>query len=527
MNNQNEETQILSQEEENLDSNDNPPIIVSGDTSNKNEEKNSNNITNNLNIEEKKKNIENNNEIQTEQTKQNPNFEKHYKHYGNGSEYQDNRSNFQEQNFQRTDVLFCLKECLNYLNNKFLSLFNGITMAIDNQISRSDIPEFAKRIIHTKQILLLLNLINTQYLLSSIDEIYFLNNLNRKSLILMIFSIIILYVHYYFFSHKQYFEKDEELEKFVLKRNPQLDKGRCGECHLIKICRSCHCEFCNKCVKKFQLHSDWFNICIGANNELLYSLTLCFTILYYFISNIIFWYYLLVRNDLLNNLAFIFTIFAILGIYIIFNSFKFLYSFIFENLFVNLTIYEKLFSRNLTYLWKDEKFSIFFNPFNKGLKRNIEEMIINLFDIDIYSDYKNNMNKNLSEIIVDEKLKIKEKEENNNSGNLSPFKIMIKLCEHFDPLITSKGNIYKFVDGKEIINWNRLIIFTPFDIINSPFKEIMIKYAKDMVKKKDKNIQNKKKIKKDGENSDKSENSEQIDSKENEINENNESNENI
>ena len=87
-------------------------------------------------------------------------------------------------------------------------------------------------------------------------------------------------------------------------------------------------------------------------------------------------------------------------------------------------------------------------------------MIINLFDIDIYSDYKNYMNKNLSEIIDDEKLKIQEQEENNNSNNLSPFKIMIKLCEHFDPLITSKGNIYKFVDGKEIINWNRLIIFT-------------------------------------------------------------------
>ena len=154
-------------------------------------------------------------------------------------------------------------------------------------------------------------------------------------------------------------------------------------------------------------------------------------------------------------------------------------------------------------------------------------MIINLFDIDIYSDYKNYMNKNLSEIIDDEKLKIQEQEENNNSNNLSPFKIMIKLCEHFDPLITSKGNIYKFVDGKEIINWNRLIIFTPFDIINSPFKELMIKHAKNMVKKKDKNIQDKKSLKKNDENSDKNENIEQIDNKENEIKENNEKDDNI
>ena len=362
MNNQNEETQILSQEEENLDSNDNPSIIVSGDNSNKSEENNSDNIINNLNIEEKKKNIENNNEIQIEQTKQNPNFKKHYKHYGNDSEHQDNLSNF-----HRIDVLFCLIECLKYLNNKFLNLFNGITMALDNQINSSDLPDLAKRIVHTKHILLLLNLINTQYLLSSIEEIYFLNNLNRKSLILMILSIIILNVHYYFFSHKQFLEKDEELEKFVLKRNPQLDKGRCGECHLIKICRSGHCEFCKKCVKKFQLHSDWFNICIGANNELLYTLTLCFTVLYYFISNIIFWYYLLVRKDLLNNVTFIFIIFALLGIYIIFNSFQFLYSFIFENLFVNLTIYQKQFNRNFFY-GKMKNFQYFLILLIKDLK---------------------------------------------------------------------------------------------------------------------------------------------------------------
>jgi carbon starvation protein CstA len=155
----------------------------------------------------------------------------------------------------------------------------------------------------------------------------------------MFLSIIILYVHYYFFKHKLFLEKDEELEKFIIKRNPQIKRGKCEQCDLLRVMRSFHCIFCGKCTKKYQLHSDWFNICIGSNNELLYSLTLCFTILYYFISNIIFWYYLLVRNDLLNNLAFIFTIFAILGIYIIFNSFKFLYSFIFENLFVNLTIY--------------------------------------------------------------------------------------------------------------------------------------------------------------------------------------------
>ena len=58
------------------------------------------------------------------------------------------------------------------------------------------------------------------------------------------------------------------------------------------------------------------------------------------------------------------------------------------------------------------------------------------------------------------------------------YKYIIKLAEHVDPLITSKGNIYKFVYGKEIINWNRLMIFTVFDIINSPYKDAMVKEAK-------------------------------------------------
>ena len=30
-----------------------------------------------------------------------------------------------------------------------------------------------------------------------------------------------------------------------------------------------------------------------------------------------------------------------------------------------------------------------FNLFNKGVQRSLEEMLINMFDIDIYSEYKN------------------------------------------------------------------------------------------------------------------------------------------
>ena len=521
MSNQNEETQILSQEEEHLDSNDNPPLVVSEDNSKQNEKNNSNNIDNNLNVEETKKNKVNNNEVQTGQKNQNPNNQKQYKHYGHKSYHHDNLSNFQEPTFLRTDDLLDRSlEYIKYINHIFLEIFNGLTMTIDNLIKQSDIPEIIKRIIHCKQILIIINMINTQYLLSSIEGIDFLNNLNIITLRLMVFSIILLNIHYNIFGNKQFLEKDEELENFAIKRNPKLKEGRCENCHLLRICRSGHCYFCDKCVKKFHLHSDWFNMCIGASNELLYAITLCFTILYIFVSNIIFWYYLLVRTDILNYLTLVFTLFAVIGLSIIVNSFQFLYSFIFQNIFVNLTLYERQFTRRLTYLWKDERLTNFFNPFNKGLQRNLEEMFINLFDVDIYCQYKNGANQHLSEIIDDEKINNHE-EENNISDDIGTFKLMIKLSEYFDPFITNKGNIYKFVDGNEIINWNRLIIFTPFDIINSPYKVLMVKTAKNMIQRKEQNLHNLENQKKEDENV------ENLDKSENKSNEGKENSENI
>ena len=143
----------------------------------------------------------------------------------------------------------------------------------------------------------------------------------------------------------------------------------------------------------------------------------------------------------------------------------------------NLTWYEKNNIRRLNYLFRDPYGRSVFNPFNKGIQRNLEEMLINMFDINIYNDYKNYNCQDLSELIEEDKTK-KEEEEFNSFDDMASFRLMIRLVEHFDPLITSKDNIYKFVDGKEIINWNRCLLFTIFDIINSPMKDAMIKQAK-------------------------------------------------
>ena len=490
MKNLNEEAEILSHDEKiqlNSGSGNNPGENVNSHNSTQLEVNNSNqnnniDISNYGNNNNKKYHITMNNNTVNHMNKHGINVHQHQHHQHN--------HDFSNPRFLYYYALGYLK----YGDFFIQKFFSGVTSSLDMAIRNSSFSPAVKNLIHSKQIFLLIYIINIQYLLSSVEKITFLNFLNQNTRTLMILSIILLYLHYFFFNQKLFIEKDEELEKFIMKRNPQISKGKCEECGLLKIMRSSHCLFCDKCVKKFQLHSDWFNICIGANNELLYAITLFFINLYFFVSNLILWYYIIFRTDLLSYLAFIFTLFALAGVYITFISGRFLYKLLFECLFVNLTWYEKNNIRRLNYLFRDPFGRSVFNPFNKGIQRNLEEMLINMFDINIYNDYKNYNCQDLSELIEEDKTK-KEEEEFNSFDDMASFRLMIRLVEHFDPLITSKDNIYKFVDGKEIINWNRLMLFTVFDIINSPFKDMMVKQAKyhieqreNFLKEKNKNM---------------------------------------
>ena len=498
MTSHNEEIEKLSHEEEaHLDSSDNFNKISDGNsnenisTNKESQNQNLNEEINNNNDSEKYE-IKNNHNINMESKLNNFDPKQHFKNYGHPfyHNHMMHHHHHQNQNFSNPKyILFFILNYLKMKNHQLEQVYEGLCMTFDMFILKSNFHPLIKRIFHTKQLLLLIYIFNIQYLLSSIESISFLKSLNKISLNTMIFFIVCLYVHYYFYNDKLFLQKDEEMEKYILKRNPQMKKGKCQDCDLIKVMRSNHCFFCKKCVLKYQLHSDWFNICIGATNDLLYGTTLFFANVYLFISNIIFWFYILFRSDLLNYLFLIFSLFAIAGIYILFNSLRFSYHFIFDNLFNNLTLYEKNNSRRMTYLWESSSNNGFFNPFNKGIQRNLEEMWINLFDMDIYSEYKDFACQNLSEIIDDEDKENKIEEEFDEFNDINSFKLMIKLTEHIDPVITSKGNIYKFVDGKEIINWNRLMIFTAFDVINSPFKDNMVKYAKTMLIQRELNLQ--------------------------------------
>ena len=490
MTNQNEEIEILSQEEENhLNKSGNFNEVTNGDLQETNL-KNNENFDQNINVEESEQH--NSEEFYHNQNDSDDEAKTKLKSFDSEKSSQRNRTKqfyYDERDFSNPKyVIFVILQYLKFLNLQINQKFAEVCMTIDSYIKDSNLHPNLKKFLNSKQIILMTYIFIIQFFLSIIEGISFLNFLNQLSMNLMILSIIGLYAHYYFFNQKLFLEKDEEMERFIVKRNPQIKKGKCEFCDIIKVMRSNHCTICNKCVIKFQFHSELYNICIGANNELLYALSLILINNYIFISNIIFWYYITYRADLLKYLFLFYSLFALFGIYILYNTLKFNYEFIFENLFVNLTFNESKSAQRLPYLWNDISRKSFFNPFNKGLQRNLEEMWVNLFDIDIYSDYKNFAGQNLSEII-DDSNDNKEEDAINENNDSDSFKLMIKLTQHIDPLITSKGNIYKFVDGKEIINWNRLMIFTIFDIINSPYKECMIKKAKNNIKQKELTLQ--------------------------------------
>jgi hypothetical protein len=50
-------------------------------------------------------------------------------------------------------------------------------------------------------------------------------------------------------------------------------------------------------------------------------------------------------------------------------------------------------------------------------------------------------------------------------GDITAYKMFIKLGDGYSPFISSQGNVVKRVDQGEIINWNFTRMYTVFDLI--------------------------------------------------------------
>ena len=271
----------------------------------KNDDFNNNNNNNNNNIVNTDENIpidnSSDNKIEIIEDKNNINEEKisfnshHHSHknfiHQNFNHNCNNPNcplNKKQSNFQqlKQHLLNLLKKGDDYING----YIDDSAFSFDKIISNSTFPLFLKQILHAKLILFWVFILNTKYLLDQIQtENFYLKTLIFLSFFSMIISIIIFYLHYIFLAKKILFiESDEEIEKYVSKFNPEIQRNKCEICKSIKLARSFHCVICNKCVKKFNFHSDWFNICIGSSNECFYFLALTMSVQFFIVSYLIF-----------------------------------------------------------------------------------------------------------------------------------------------------------------------------------------------------------------------------------------------
>ena len=373
---------------------------------------------------------------------------------------------------------------IRYADQYVSTLVDSLANSFDIIIASSNFHFIIKRILHSKQLLFFIFLVNTHYLMTSVNNPNFLYLAITFSLYLMLLFISILIIHD-IVDKTKFLSPDEELEKYITSINPELKNSKCEKCEVIKTMRSVHCPICNRCIKKFNFHSNWFNLCVGSSNELLYFITFSFVIVY-LTWGLLTLIYDIFLSSLCDGNQFNFHLWFIIFIYVYYKGISFSID-ISKNILNNITQYERFNQKRLNYLFKDLS-KRYYNPFNNGYTSNIYELLINM--VSCYNKNKRmEIKGNIPLPTVDEESALNESKNNQVQqeqnvpgmvpfGDITAYRMFIKLGDGYSPFISSQGNVVKRVDQGEIINWNFTRMYTVFDLIHSPFAQILIKNAK-------------------------------------------------
>ena len=165
----------------------------------------------------------------------------------------------------------------------------------------------------------------------------------------------------------------------------------CNGCKFCKILelplRSKHCNECQRCVSTYDHHCKIINSCIGENNKSVFCLFLLSQFLIFSFGNyvIMLKYYLNMKFKILCFLTFYGFLTIFFGLYFIFIVYL---------IVTNQTTYEIFHKEQCPYLrlFKQERSKIYmergieiknnfsFNPFNSGVKKNIEYALFKLYN---------------------------------------------------------------------------------------------------------------------------------------------------
>jgi palmitoyltransferase len=383
-------------------------------------------------------------------------------------------------------------------------------MSFDHMIRDVEISNFFKKILHARQILFFIVNFTNFFLIYwniKIDKIE--DNKDNATIILKqlfyysfltisaVLAFLILYLKFRPMDG-MYIKRSEELEKFILSKSEELSNNQCGICKVTRCMRSVHCEICNSCIAKFELHSDWFHICIGSMNLLIYILVLLTLNLYFILSFLYFSFQILFlsRDDLLYDLKkneFVFHFWIIIWTYLMIKLFFYTYDFLKSGIFKNLTDYEGFNWRRLTYLWRSMR-KDYFNPFDKGISGNLRELWVNFWNPPINLTDKINLRLNSNENLsmnetantnnsINSTLNIEEKDDDilildSETEKRSPKKVSKNFSKNESYFITSDNEyIYREYSGnvEDFVNWNRTRFYTVLDLKNSPLRVIVLK----------------------------------------------------